>query len=170
VRYHALHPVLSVHRQSVLEYTLARDQAIQDRKRADATRGFQEHWVGYTAVCVRRANRRRRAETQASAATARVCKAMAVKRDAAKKRQREARMAASAAVRAAVREADAVSARAQSAFGKRVRDVCALADRACAAAAAEEERAVKRQLVLWQSDRWAREWAVAFAARRAGIL
>ena len=63
-----------------------------------------------------------------------------------------------------------VSARAQSAFGKRVRDVCALADRACAAAAAEEERAVKRQLVLWQSDRWAREWAVAFAARRAGIL
>tara|TARA_B110000037_G_C16866053_1_gene402049 strand:- start:375 stop:662 length:288 start_codon:yes stop_codon:yes gene_type:complete len=95
---------------------------------------------------------------------------MAVKRDAAKKRQREARMAASAAVRAAVREADAVSARAQSAFGKRVRDVCALADRACAAAAAEEERAVKRQLVLWQSDRWAREWAVAFAARRAGIL
>ena len=95
---------------------------------------------------------------------------MAVKRDAAKEKQREARMAASVAVRAAIREAEAVSARAQSAFGKRVRDVCEFADRACAAAAAEEEHAAKRQLVLWQSDRWAREWTAAFAARRAGIL
>ena len=41
---------------------------------------------------------------------------MAVKRDAAKERQREARMAASVAVRTAIREAEEVSARAQSAF------------------------------------------------------
>ena len=159
-----------MHRQSVLEYTLARDHAVRDLKRADATHDFQVQWEGYTAVCVRRANRRRRVELQGSAASARVCKAMAEKREAAKVRQREARMAASEAVRAAIREAEVVSARAQSAFGKRVRDVCELADRACAAAAAEDERAVKRQLVLWQSDRWAREWTAAFAARRAGIL
>ena len=47
---------------------------------------------------------------------------------------------------------------------------CAVWDRACAAAAAEEDRAVKRQLVRWHSDRWAQEWTEVFAARRAGIL
>ena len=95
---------------------------------------------------------------------------MADKRDAAKERQRKERMVVSAAVRAALAHASAVTARAQAACGKRVREVCDNADRVCVAAAEGEERAIKRQLVRWHSVWWARRWSHAFSARRAGIL
>ena len=99
-------------------------------------------------------------------------KAMADKRDAAKERQRKERMVVSAAVRAALANASAVTARAQAACGKRVREVCDNADRVCVAAAEEEERAIKRQLDCAMAFRVVGAAVVACICRtrRAGIL
>ena len=165
-----LHPLLSERRHCTLEYVAAQDQMRRDRDRACATRDFQQHWEGFAAVCVRRENKRRRSALRAADVAARVRKAMAGRREAAKERQRKERVARSAAVRAALANASEVAARAQAAYGKRVREVCDNANRWCEAADEEDKRGIKRQIVRWQSEWWGRRWAHAFAARRAGIL
>ena len=115
----------------------------------------------------RRAARRRRVDSAAEAVRVKVTKEMEARRQAAKLRQQRERERRMEAVRAVLREASGACARARAEVAKRVRGALEVGRVACAAASEELERATSRQIIDWQSRRWAVGWSVGWAAERA---
>lgn len=166
-----LHRLPWERRRCALEYRLACDEAWRARRRALESLNFLAWWVGFAAALHKREARAQRKRRASEAAAVRVRAAETDRRRAGLQRQRDARASRAAAVRGALSRAAVLQERAQREVGKRVRDVCERSRAVCAAADAELERATARQILDWQSRRWAdgwrREWA---AARSAGIL
>ena len=119
------------------------------------------------AAHARRAARRQRVDSAAEAVRVKVTKEMEARRQAAKLRQQRERERRMEAVRAALREASGACARARAEVAKRVRGALEVGRVACAAASEELERATSRQIIDWQSRRWAVGWSVGWAAERA---
>ena len=154
-------------RRCTLEYMHLSDEARRARLKAAATAMFLTWWVTLAASHARRAARRRRVDSAAEAVRVKVTKEMEARRQAAKLRQQRERERRMEAVRAVLREASGACARARAEVAKRVRGALEVGRVACAAASEELERATSRQIIDWQSRRWAVGWSVGWAAERA---